>query len=134
MIDVQMMLGSIRFSLLRAAYQELQRATEYRWAAVDAVGVAPTYQFIGVGEETITFSGSVYPHIPTSWGSVEAMRTEANKGKPLTLVDGIGTVYGSYVITAINERQPDHFILGIPRKQEFTMTIKKFKPAGSLLP
>jgi phage protein U len=133
MIDVQMQLGPITFGLRRAAYQELTRATEYRWATVDPVGIAPAYQFIGVGEDTITLNGVVYTHIPTSWNAIGDMRDLAAAGLPQILVSAFGTVLGTWIITSVQERQPSHFILGIPRKQEFTITLKKFNPVAASL-
>lgn len=125
MIDVQMMLGTIRFSVLRAAYQELVRSVEHRWAGHEFLGEAPAYQYVGPGEETITLTGTVYPHIPTSWGSIAAMRDLAAKGLPQMLVSGIGDVLGRWVIVRVEEGQPSHFILGIPRKQTFSVTLRK---------
>lgn len=132
MIDVQMQLGPITFGLLYAAYQELTRATEYRWAAIEPVGLAPAYQFIGLGEDTITLTGVVYPHIPTSWGSIDAIRTFASTGTPAVLVSAFGNVLGMWIVTSVQERQPVHFILGIPRKQEFTMTLKRYNPLAAV--
>lgn len=116
-------LGSFRFAVDTAAYQELTRATEYRWPAQPRLGRHPARQFAGPGEDTITLRGVVYPHHRGGLGQVDAMRAEAALGTPLRLVAGDGRVLGLWVIVRIDETQPAHWSDGAPRRQDFTIEI-----------
>jgi len=79
MSEIMMALGSYRFSIDSAAYQErLQRR--------------PALQFVEAGEESIELSGLIYPHFKGGLEQPDTMRAEASKEQPLLLVDGLGFV------------------------------------------
>ena len=56
-------LGMFVFSLRTAAYQELQRQTDWRHASNNRVGAAPARQFVGRGEDAITLPGIILPEL-----------------------------------------------------------------------
>ncbi len=123
---VMMALGDFRFSVSTAAYQSLQRTTTWRWAAVERVAVRPVQQFVGLGEDTIGLEGTIYPAYAGGFGQMDAMRTEANKGKPLMFVDGTGLVWGDFCITEISETQTVFFSNGLPRKVDFRLSLTRY--------
>ena len=123
---VMMQLGSFQFGITTAAYQELKRTTEYRWAAQDRFGQREALQFTGPGSETITLSGVVYPEWRGGSGQVERMRTVASAGLPQQLVSGFGDMLGRWVIERVEESQAVFAAGGAPRKQEFTLNLKRF--------
>lgn len=123
---VMMALGEFRFGLDTAAYQELSRSNSWRWPSVDRIGARPAVQFAGPGEETISMTGQVYPHFRGGLGQIAAMRAEADKGKPLLMVDGTGQVWGKYVITDIRETQKTFFSNGAPRCQDFDLSLQAY--------
>lgn len=123
---VMMALGDFRFSVSTAAYQSLQRTTTWRWAAVERLAVRPVQQFVGLGEDTIGLDGTIYPAYAGGFGQMDAMRTEANKGKPLLFVDGTGLVWGDFCITEISETQTVFFSNGLPRKIDFRLSLIRY--------
>lgn len=123
---VMMALGDYRFSLNTAAYQDLRRRNSWRWPTVDRIGARPASQFVGPGEDCVTMSGVIYPHFKGGLGQLAAMRTEADKGEPLMLVDGTGQVWGKYVITDLEEGQAVFFSNGAPRSQTFDITLQAY--------
>lgn len=124
---MQMMaLGNFRFSVATAAYQELVRATEYRWAATSRVGRPPARQFVGVGDDTVTLAGVIYPHYRGGLGQVAAMRTAAEQGEPQRLVTGGGLVLGLWVINRVEETQRAHWPDGSPRRQDFRIELSAY--------
>lgn len=127
---VMMSLGDFRFSLGTAAYQALDRSAAWRWQAVDRINARPMQQFIGRGDETVTMDGTIYPHFRGGLGQVAAMEAEADKGKPLLMVDGTGKVWGQYVITRIREGQTVFFSNGMPRRIDFTIELSYFGSEG----
>lgn len=126
MSRVMMALGSYRFSLETAAYDRLQRENEYRWISQPRIGRAPAQQFVGVGTETITLEGTIYPHFKGGLGQIDAMRAEADQGAPLILVDGIGKVWGKFVIARISETGERFHGNGVPLKVQFQMELKNY--------
>jgi phage protein U len=54
------------------------------------------------------------------------MRTEAGKGEPLELVDGLGNVHGLWVITEVEETRKVLSAEGVPRRIDFRLQIKRY--------
>ena len=124
--NIMMMLGGFQFCILTAAYQELNRHSEYKWPSHHRFGQRPSSQFVGIGEETITLAGIIYPEYRGGFQQVEQMRSMAGRGQPLLLVDGLGKLWGRWVIEAIDEKQSLFAAFGAPRKQEFNLQLRRF--------
>ncbi|MCO1333143.1 phage tail protein [Microbulbifer sp. OS29] len=126
MSETMMALGRYRFSIDSAAYQELKHSQAYRWQAQERLQRRPAMQFLGAGEESIEFSGVIYPHFKGGLKQLDAMRIEASKGQPLLLVDGLGFVWGQWVITQIDEGQSFFQGNGQPLKQSFQLKLVNY--------
>ena len=118
-------LGMFVFSLSTAAYQELQRQTEWRHASNNRVGAAPARQFTGRGEDTITLPGIILPELAGSALSLDALRLMANTGKAWPMVEGSGRIYGLWIIESLSETKTIFFRDGTPRRIEFTLSLKR---------
>ena len=123
MASTLLALGDLRFSVDTAAYRNLTRVTEYRWPSQARLGRRPARQFLGIGEDTATLRGAIYPHHRGGLGQLDAMRGEAAKGTPLQLVAGDGRVLGRWVIARVEETQPEHWSDGTPRRQDFVVEL-----------
>ncbi|WP_441228024.1 phage tail protein [Tardiphaga sp. 20_F10_N6_6] len=119
-------LGSFTFSVNTAAYQELKRRTEYKWAAQERFGQLDALQYTGPGEDTITLNGVILPVYRGGFAQVDALRAIAATRQPQLLISGMGNVFGLWVITTVDEGQGVFAALGLPRKQEFTVSLRKF--------
>ena len=131
MTKTMMALGDFRFSIDTAAYQKLQRTVEYRWPAQARVGRRPARQFVGIGDESISLDGVIYPSFAGGLGQLDQMRELAGQGKPLIMTlgpdeKGSGRVMGKFCITRVAETQPEHFSDGTPRKQEFRLQLDHY--------
>lgn len=118
-------LGMFVFSLSTAAYQELQRQTEWRHASSSRVGAAPARQFVGRGEDSITLPGIILPELAGSALSLDALRLMANTGKAWPMVEGSGRIYDLWVIESLSETKTLFFRDGTPRRIEFTLSLKR---------
>lgn len=118
-------LGMFVFSLSTAAYQELQRQTEWRHASSSRVGAVPARQFVGRGDDTITLPGVILPELAGSGLSLDALRLMANTGKAWPMVEGSGRIYGLWVIESLTETKTIFFRDGTPRRIEFSITLKR---------
>ena len=126
MTETMMALGDFRFGMDTAAYQTLVRTHNYKWASVGRFGRQPAQQFIGKGDETVSFSGVIYPHFRGGLGQIAAMRTLADKGVAVALVDGEGWNWGLYIIAKIKEGQSYIDGTGIPYKQTFALDLRAY--------
>jgi phage protein U len=118
-------LGMFVFSLSTAAYQELQRQTDWRHASNSRIGAAPARQFVGRGEDAITLPGVILPELAGSTLSLDALRLMANTGKAWPVVEGSGRIYGLWVIESLSETKTFFFRDGTPRRIEFTLSLKR---------
>jgi phage protein U len=123
---VMLMLGGFKFSLNTAAFTELQRSTAYSWPAQQRLGKFDALQFTGPGEDRITLPGVIYPDFRGGVGQLDQLREIASAGRPLRLVASTGAILGVWVIESIEETQSAFKPNGGPRKQEFTLRIRKF--------
>ena len=124
--SMMMQLGDFQFGIQTAAYQELERATEWRWPSQDRFGQAPVLQYVGPAGDTITLPGVIFPEWRGGIGQVDAMRAEAAKGTPLSLIDGRGNAMGTWVIERVAEKQAVFAAAGVPRRQEFTLSLRRY--------
>lgn len=135
MSNVMMQLGVYQFSINSAAYQELRRSTEYRWAAQSRVGAHDALQFTGFGADSIDVSGAIYPEFRGGLGQLDRMRTQASIGVPLPLASGRGQILGLWVVEGITEGQRVFARDGVPKRQEFQLKMRRFDGGlRSLLP
>src|SRR5690606_31385097 len=89
-MEIMMILGPYPFGLNTAAFQELNRNTEWRWPGQDVFEGVPALQFTGYGKDTITLPGVIFPEYWGGTGQLDALRALADQGQPQTLIDGRG--------------------------------------------
>lgn len=121
---MMMSLGQFVFSLTTLAHQELQRKTDWRHSATSRIGARPARQFLGVGDDTITLPGVVLPEFGQRI-SLDQIHQMADTGAPFVLVDGMGRVYGQFVITEKSETASYLNQLGEPKRIEFSITLQR---------
>lgn len=118
-------LGMFVFSVNTAAYQELDRQTAWRHASNSRVGARSGYQFVGVGEDTISLSGWVAPGQMGMASSISMLRDMGDTGKAWTLVDGLGFFHGIFIITNLSEKGSYFNRFGQARKIEFNLSLSR---------
>lgn len=132
-MHTMMALGAFRFGLETAAYQSLDRSTDYRWASQERIGRHPAMQFIGEGHTDITLPGVIYPEFKGGLAQVDAMRAIAGTGSPQMLIAGTGKVFGRFVIMSVSDVQTIFHRDGVPRKIEFTVSLKTYGADGGFI-
>jgi hypothetical protein len=119
-------LGQYQFSLETAAFDQLKRATEYLWKGQNRIGRRPAQQFLGMGEETITLQGTIYPHFRGGLGQLDTMRAAAGRGEPLALIyafETAGQYAGRWCIRSISDERSVPMRNGAARKIDFALTL-----------
>jgi phage protein U len=114
------------FSLTTAPYKELQRQRNWKHATSSRVGARAASQYVAPGDDTITLAGMVAADnkIGTR-ASLDDLAKMGDVGDAYVLVDGMGTVFGAFIIDGLNETATYHTSEGIPRKIEFNLTLKR---------
>lgn len=133
MFGIQMLLGPFRFSCATAPYDETSRVSSWDWKEQELIGQAPVLQYTGPRAETLTLRGRI---IPGTTGGVEQlaqMRALAGFGKPMILIDGMGRVYGNWVIEGIADTGTRHHKDGYPRLVIFDINLKKYDDGTGLV-
>ena len=116
-------LGLFAFSIDTLAFDEVARRADWRHVTSMRIGARDATQFTGPGVETIALPGSVYLEIADGRVSIDELRRMADTGDAWSLVDGRGYVYGSYVITGIDDRGKVFFPDGTPRQIDFAIDL-----------
>lgn len=122
---MMMSLGQFVFSLPTLAYQQLQRATDWRHAQNSRVGARPASQFVGPGDDVFTLDGLLLPELAGKRASLDTLRDMGGQGAAWSLVDGNGVVYGAVVILRVNETSSLFFADGTPRRIAFTLELRR---------
>jgi phage protein U len=130
---VMLSLGGFQFGISTAAYQDLSRGSEYKWAGQDRFGQTPALQYTGQGADTMSLQGVIYPEWNGGAAQVDNMRAIAGRGEPLLMTSGGGDVLGMWVIEKINEQQGTFAAYGVARKIEFTLELKRYGDAASIM-
>ncbi|QJB21845.1 tail protein [Xanthomonas phage FoX2] len=125
---VLLMLGGFKFSLNTAVFTEMHRSTSYKWPAQERLGQYDALQFTGPGEDRMRLPGIIYPGWRGGATQIGALRSLAFQGRPLKLIGSSGAIMGQWVIENVEEGQSFYLPDGTFRKQEFTVTIRKFGP------
>ncbi|HBB1428306.1 TPA: recombinase family protein [Escherichia coli] len=113
------------FMLRTVPYQELQYQRSWRHAANSRVNRRPSTQFLGPDNDMLTLSGVLMPEITGGRLSLLALEQMAEQGKAWPLIEGSGTIYGMYVIEGLNQTKTEFFRDGMPRRIEFTLSLKR---------
>ena len=103
----------------------MQINQKYRYGVNNRVGKRPTVQFIGLDNDDITLSGSLFPSLTGGRLSLLVLEQMAETGKAWSLIDGSGTIYGMFVIEEITQSKSIFFDDGSARKIDFTLKLKR---------
>ncbi|MGY3171592.1 phage protein U [Pseudomonas sp. TE12234] len=114
------------FNLDTAAFDELTRSTEFRWASQERLSRRSAQQAVGIGEEKISLKGTIYPGFKGGLKQLDTLRSIGAQLRPLTLTTGYGDVMGTWCLKSIAEEQGALMHGGIPRKQGFTLEFVRY--------
>ncbi|HCI5937409.1 TPA: phage tail protein [Klebsiella quasipneumoniae subsp. quasipneumoniae] len=122
---MMMVFGLFVFELWTLPYQQLQLSRHWRNVKNDRVGRSAKWQYVGAGENQLTLGGLLYPEITGGNLSLGAVSTMAYTGLAWPLIDGVGSIYGMYVITGLQETHQELDRYGKAKKIEFTLSLQR---------
>lgn len=121
-------LGTFIFESNSILPKSTKRDTTYDWKAVSRLGREPAQQAIGLGTDTQTLQGVLYPSSVKKGTAahVSELRTQGANMKPLLMIDGTGYVYGKWCIKKVSEGRTHLWPNSSPRKIEFTVELVSY--------
>lgn len=122
---MMMTYGMFVFGVSTAAYQSLQRQTEWRHSAQSRINARPARQYLGPGDDNITLSGTLLPMFTGGQQNLDQLRKMAGEGKAWPLIEGSGYYYGMYAIASMEENKSEFFADGAARQIEFTLSLTR---------
>ncbi|HCT1784089.1 phage tail protein [Escherichia coli] len=122
---MMMIYGMFVFQLSTLPHQQIQQSRNWRHVKNERINRSASWQYIGAGDDTITLSDLLYPEITGGEVSLTALTSQAYVGRPWPLIDGVGQIYGMYVITGLNTTRSELDRYGRARKIEFTVTFER---------
>ena len=114
------------FNLDTAAFDELSRSSDFRWASQERLTRRPAQQAVGMGEEKLTLKGSIFPGFKGGIKQLDTLRSIGAQLAPLALTTGYGAVLGNWCLKTIQEDQSALLQGGIPRKQGFILEFVRY--------
>jgi phage protein U len=114
------------FNLDTAAFDELRRQTEFRWASQERLSRRPAQQGVGMGEEKLSLKGAIFPTFKGGLKQLDTLRSIGAKLLPLNLTTGYGFVLGTWCLRSLEEEQGALMAGGIPRKQTFSLEFTRY--------
>lgn len=122
---VMMKLGSFKFSIYTAAYQQLTRTYGWVWASTNRFGNTSALQYTGKDNPTINLPGVIYPEFENvGTEQIKELAALGDAAKPHLMISGLGDVMGYWVVTGLKETEDKHIAAGIPIKQTFSLDLK----------
>jgi phage protein U len=114
------------FNLDTAAFNELRRQTEFRWASQERLSRRPAQQAVGVGEDKLSLKGVIFPTFKGGLKQLDTLRSIGGQLLPLNLTTGYGVVLGTWCLRSMDEEQGALLAGGIPRKQTFSLEFSRY--------
>ncbi|EZP64214.1 phage tail protein [Pseudomonas sp. RIT357] len=114
------------FNLDTAAFNELRRQTEFRWASQERLSRRPAQQAVGVGEDKLSLKGVIFPTFKGGLKQLDTLRSIGGQLLPLNLTTGYGVVLGTWCLRSMDEEQGVLLAGGIPRKQTFSLEFSRY--------
>lgn len=130
---MMMSFGLFIFTLPTVVYQELSHTRDVRFAFNERVGAADAVQFIGPGIEEIMLSGVTAHGINHPNASFALLNQIMQAGEDQPLIDGLGNVFGNYILQSIDLTKSSFRKFGQARRTEWELPLRRVdNPGGAI--
>jgi phage protein U len=80
---------------------------------------------VGVGDDKVTLTGTLVPELAGSASAIETLTEMASEGEAWPLMDGTGTILGTYTIDRVANGGSNLIDTGQARKIDFTIELTR---------
>lgn len=122
---MMMSLDEFLFEIGTLPFQQLQQQWEWRFAETERFGARPAAQYVGIGAETVTLTGALYPGIAGDYSSLGRIRGMASRGDSYIMLNGRYEVMGQFTIRRLSLTSETFFVDGVARKADFSLELKR---------
>lgn len=130
---MMMSFGLFIFTLPTVVYQELAHKRDMRFAFNARIGAPDAVQFIGPGIEEISLSGVTAHGINHPNASFALLNTIMQAGKDQPLIDGLGNVFGNYILQSIDLNKSSFRKFGQAKRTEWELSLRRAdNPGGAI--
>jgi len=119
-MHILMAWGDVRFSLSTIAYDEMARSLAARIAPQNIIGARPTLHCLGLDQETLDLSATLFPyHLPNNGGLTQLNTLRAAVGTSALLVSGAGgqgSNLDTWALTSVGDTRTEFLPGGAAQK------------------
>jgi phage protein U len=118
-------LGLFVFDSQTMLPDRIERDRAFRHARDDRFLAPASSQFVGVGDDKVTLTGTLVPELAGSASAIETLAEMASEGEAWPLMDGTGTILGTYTIDRVANGGSNLIDTGQARKIDFTIELTR---------
>ena len=137
--------GDLVFKISTVAIEGISKGQEYEWVPINRYGGRKLYQYVGIGEQQFTVSGTILPQfgysltggftddvarLPVGTKQLDDFYNIAGTGAVRSLIDGRGAYWGDFFIKNIQETNSQLTNVGVARRQEYQITFVRHGQDG----
>ncbi len=120
-----MALGNFVFATDTTNYQSISRKRDWRFDETDRFNARPATQFLGIGGDNITLSGTIWSGYFGRLSAIEDLAAIADTGGQHPLINSDGQSLGDFIIKSIGNDGSYLLDNGKPRKCDFTIELTR---------
>jgi phage protein U len=118
-------LGLFVFDSQTMLPDRIERDRAFRHARDDRFLAPAASQFVGVGDDKVTLTGTLVPELAGSASAIETLAEMASEGEAWPLMDGTGSILGTYTIDRVANGGSNLIDTGQARKIDFTIELTR---------
>ena len=118
-------LGLFVFDSQTMLPDRIERDRAFRHARDDRFLAPAASQFVGVGDDKVTLTGTLVPELAGSASAIETLAEMASEGEAWPLMDGTGRILGTYTIDRLANGGSNLIDTGQARKIDFTIELTR---------
>jgi phage protein U len=118
-------LGLFVFDSQTMLPDRIERDRAFRHARDDRFLAPAASQFVGVGDDKVTLTGTLVPELAGSASAIETLAEMASEGEAWPLMDGTGSILGTYTIDRLANGGSNLIDTGQARKIDFTLELTR---------
>ena len=118
-------LGLFVFDSQTMLPDRIERDRAFRHARDDRFLAPAASQFVGVGDDKVTLTGTLVPELAGNASAIETLAEMASEGEAWPLMDGTGGILGTYTIDRLANGGSNLIDTGQARKIDFTLELTR---------
>lgn len=124
--------GKIKFTPTKEGFDNLQHKMSFGWSKQELMNASPLYQATQGLDHEITITGKVYSLEIGHDQWLNILKKQGTSQKPYFMADGLGRIYGKFILLNVDGTASHHLPQGIAMKETYTMTFAEVSKTNKL--